>query len=212
VNLTHPKTGSFSKNMSTGNVFFNEHVPGHVGDLVKNHHYPWSFHFKHSHWWTRQSRSELASHYAWGTNGVKKWMQDGRRLYVVSYMVSNGSCCMVTWTIFKNHFLEVGLTQNWETMAPRMALRTSTTVDLLCFITCEDLHEQKFIEIAFGPGAGHIRLHTFFWALTIYCSWLLACVWSGPISVGRTNFLVKANLMRVQDPKTFSKSDQHNAY
>ena len=25
-----------------------------------------------------------------------------------SYMASNGSCFMVTWTIFKNHLLEVG--------------------------------------------------------------------------------------------------------
>ena len=40
---------------------------------------------------------------------------------------------MVTWTIFKNHLLEVGLTQNQETMA----LRTLTIVDLLCFIMCE---------------------------------------------------------------------------
>ena len=32
--------------------------------------------------------------------------------YMDSYMASNGSCFMVTWTIFKNHLLEVGLTQN----------------------------------------------------------------------------------------------------
>ena len=55
----------------------------------------------------------------------------------------------VSWslgTIFKNHFLEVGLTQNRETMA----LRTLTTVDLSYFIMCEDPHEEKFIEMAFG--------------------------------------------------------------
>jgi hypothetical protein len=57
-----------------------------------------------------------------------------------------GSCFMVTWTIFKNHFLEVGLTQNRETMA----LQTFTTVELYNFIMCEDPHEYKFIEIAFG--------------------------------------------------------------
>ena len=44
---------------------------------------------------------------------------------------------MVARTIFKNHLLEVGLTQNQETMA----LRTLTTVDLFYFIMCEDLHE-----------------------------------------------------------------------
>src|SRR6202048_3615151 len=32
------------------------------------------------------------------------------------YVASNGSRPMVTWTIIKNHLLEVGLTQNRETM------------------------------------------------------------------------------------------------
>ena len=66
------------------------------------------------------------------------WMQqDGCKVYMDSYMASNGSCFMVTWTIFKNHLLEVGLTQNRETMA----LQTLTTVDLFYFIMCEDPHE-----------------------------------------------------------------------
>ena len=73
-------------------------------------------------------------------------MQDGCKVYMDSYMASNGSCFMVTWIIFKNHLLEVGLIQNWETTA----LRTLTTVGLFYFIMREDLHEQKFIEIAFG--------------------------------------------------------------
>ena len=54
-----------------------------------------------------------------------------------SYMASNGSCLMVIWTIVKNHLLEVGLTQNRETMA----LRTLTTVDLFYFTMCEDMCE-----------------------------------------------------------------------
>ena len=73
-------------------------------------------------------------------------MQDGCKVYMDSYMVSNGSHFMVTWTIFKNHLLEAGLTQNWETMALQML----TTIDLFYFIMCKDPHEQKFIEIAFG--------------------------------------------------------------
>ena len=36
-------------------------------------------------------------------------MQDGYKVYMGSYMASNGSCFTVTWTIFKNHLLEVGL-------------------------------------------------------------------------------------------------------
>ena len=44
---------------------------------------------------------------------------------------------MVTWTIFKNHLLEVGLAQNRETMTLRML----TIIDLFYFNMCKDLHE-----------------------------------------------------------------------
>jgi hypothetical protein len=80
---------------------------------------------------------------------------DGK-VYVDSYIASNGLCFMIMWTISKNDFMEVGLTQNWETMA----LRTLTTVDLFYFIICEDMREYKSIEIAFGWGPGYIWLHT----------------------------------------------------
>ena len=43
------------------------------------------------------------------------WMQDGCKIYMDSYMASNGSCFMGFKTL--NHLMEVGLTQNWETMA-----------------------------------------------------------------------------------------------
>ena len=65
------------------------------------------------------------------------WMQDGCKVYMDSYMAPNGSCYMVTWIIFKNHFLEVGLTRNWETMA----LWTLTTIGLFYFIMREDMDE-----------------------------------------------------------------------
>ena len=62
-------------------------------------------------------------------------------------MASIGSCFMVTRIIFKSHMWKVvGLTQNWETIA----LRMHTTVDSFYFIKCEDAHEEKIIEIAFG--------------------------------------------------------------
>jgi hypothetical protein len=73
-------------------------------------------------------------------------MQDECKVYMDSYMASNGSCLMVIWIIFKNHLLEIGQTQNRETVV----LRTLTTIDLLCLIMCEDPHEWKFIEIALG--------------------------------------------------------------
>ena len=69
-------------------------------------------------------------------------MQDGCKIYMDSYMTSNGSCFMVTWTILKSRLLEVGLPQNHETMA----LQTLTTVGLFYFIMCEDPHEHKFID------------------------------------------------------------------
>ena len=66
-----------------------------------------------------------------------RWMQDACKVYMDSDMASNGSCFMVSWTLFKNHLLEVGLTQNQETMVFRM----HTAIDLFYFIMCEDPHE-----------------------------------------------------------------------
>ena len=58
------------------------------------------------------------------------WMQEvGCKVYMDSYMASNGSCFTVTWTISKNHLLEASLTQNRETMALQML----TTADLFFF-------------------------------------------------------------------------------
>jgi hypothetical protein len=48
------------------------------------------------------------------------WMQGGCKVYIDSYMASNGLCFMVIWTSFKNHLLKVGRTQNQETVAFRM--------------------------------------------------------------------------------------------
>ena len=128
------------------------------------------------------------------------WMQDGCKVYMDSYMASNGSCFMVTWTIFKHHLLEVSLTQNQETMVTPNA------------------HNHWFILFYHVWGPAYIKIHqnniclrsqshltshytwgsvttlhdyggvlgrhldTFFWALTISWSWLLDCVWSGPNS------------------------------
>jgi hypothetical protein len=74
-------------------------------------------------------------------------MQDGCKVCMVSYMASNGLCLMVTWTIFKNHLLEVGLTQNRASMT----FRTLITVDLFfSFFMCENPYESEFIEMASG--------------------------------------------------------------
>ena len=70
-------------------------------------------------------------------------MHNGCKVYMDSYMASNGSCFMVTWTVFINHLSEVGLTQNWTTMALQML----TTIDLSCVRTHMNRHS---FEIAFG--------------------------------------------------------------
>jgi hypothetical protein len=122
------------------------------------------------------------------------WMQDGCKVYVDSYMTSNGSCVMLTWTLFKNHPLEVvGLTQNQVTM-----------VEPLIY-SIYHVWEPTWIEIHWNSIWSKVRSHmashytwgsvttllhdfggvlrwpldTFFWALTILTSQLLARVWSG---------------------------------
>ena len=63
-----------------------------------------------------------------------------------SHMASNGSCFMVTWTIFKTHLLEVGLTQNQKTMA----LRTLTLVEFIGSVyRTETMHQLLRIKSKF---------------------------------------------------------------
>ena len=70
---------------------------GHFTHKIES---PRPFHFKHSHWSRRWSWSKFASHYARGTNGVCERKMDVK-LYLDSYMASNGSCFMVTWDNFR---------------------------------------------------------------------------------------------------------------
>jgi hypothetical protein len=127
------------------------------------------------------------------------WMQDGCEVYTNPYMASNGSCFMITWIIFKNRLLEVGQTQNRETMA----LQTLTTVDLFYLyhvwgpawigthwvsIWLRAQSHMTFSHYIWGfvttlhdfGGVLGWPLDTFLWALNISWSWRLARVWSGP--------------------------------
>ena len=122
-------------------------------------------------------------------------MQDGCRVY----MATRGLCFMVSWTIFKNHLLKAGLTQNMETMA----FQTLTTIDFILFSQVWGHTWREFYWLAFGwwpityAFALHLRVRnhttwwfrrcvlgrpsdTFFRALTISWSWLLTHVWSDP--------------------------------
>jgi hypothetical protein len=104
------------------------HFLNNKGHFTHKTESPWPLHFKHYHWWKWRSRSKFPSHYAWGTNWVSECEMDVKSTWIMF---------RVTWIISKNHLLEVGLTQNQETMALRML----TTVDLFYFIMCEDPHE-----------------------------------------------------------------------
>jgi hypothetical protein len=73
---------------------------------------------------------------ALGTNKVCECKMDVKYTWIPTWHQMN-HVFMVTWTNFKNHLLEVGLTQNRETMA----LRTLTIVDLFNLIMCEDPHD-----------------------------------------------------------------------
>ena len=157
----------------------------HTRLRARDHYYT----SKHSPWWKRWSLSKIASHYyAWGTTGLCECKMDVK-IYVESYVA-------IEWIMFrghldcfqKNHLLEVGQKQNQEIMA----LWTLTTVDLFCFIMCENLYEIHWNSIwlrSRSHMASHYMilemclgrpLYTFLWALTISWSRLLAHVWSGP--------------------------------
>ena len=85
------------------------------------------------------------------------WMQDDCKVYVHSYMALIGLCFTVAWTVFKNRLLEVGPTQNRETMT----LRTLTTVVLFCIFY--HVWRPAWIKIhwnSIGWGPDHICLHT----------------------------------------------------
>jgi hypothetical protein len=123
---------------------------------------------------------------------------DVKSTWLYSYMASYGSCFMVTWIISKNCLLEVGLTPKRETKA----LWTLTSIGLLYFYHVWGLAwiESHWIS-NWLSARSHMTSHctwgfvttlhdfegvlrqyldTFFWALTISLSNLLAHVWSSP--------------------------------
>ena len=85
-----------------------------------------------------------------------KWMEDECKVYMKSYMASNGSRFMVSWTIFKNHLLEVRLTQkpgDHGTLNPH-------TINLWYFVMCEDPTWIEIHRSSIWLRPGHTWLHT----------------------------------------------------
>ena len=67
-------------------------------------------------------------------------MQDGCKVYMDSYVASNGSCFTVTWTIFQKPPL--GGRPHIKPLGDHGTLNAHN-VDLLCFIMCEDIISPK---------------------------------------------------------------------
>jgi hypothetical protein len=140
--------------------------------------------------------SPRAPHYAWGTNGVSECKTGVESTWVLtSHQMDH---FVVTWIIFKNHLLKIGLTQNRETMA----LWTLITVDFILFYHAWgpawiEIHRNSILLRAQSHMTSHYTrgsvttlhdfggvlgrpLNPFVWALLISWSRLSACVWSGP--------------------------------
>ena len=134
------------------------------------------------------------------------WMQDGCEVYMKSYMASNGSCFIVTRTVYKNHLLEASLTQNRETMA----LWTLTTVDIFYCILCQDPHEYIFFEITFGwnPVTNDFTLHL---RVRDHTTWFWRCLGTvfGHFLLGSHNFMVTALGSCVKWPLVSSCSNSY---
>ena len=126
------------------------------------------------------------------------WMEGGCKVYLDSYKAPNRSWFMITWTVFENPPLGGSSNTNRETMALRML----TTVGLSYFYhmwgptrinihwNCIRLRAGSHMTSHYTRGSvttlhdfGGVLgrpLDTFFWALTISWSRLLARVWRGP--------------------------------
>ena len=117
---------------TAGPMKHNSSTEGHFTHEIDS---PWPLHFKNSHWWKRQSQSKFASHYAWGTDGVRECTIDVTSIRIPTWHPMD-HVFTVTWIIFKNHLLKVDLTQNHKTMALRML----TIVHWWYFIMCENPH------------------------------------------------------------------------
>ena len=85
------------------------------------------------------------------------WMQDGCKVHMNFYIALNGSCFMVTWTLFKTHLLGVGFNTKLGDHGTRRSHNHWYYYILACVRTP---YEQKFFEIAYGWGTRHMWLHT----------------------------------------------------
>ena len=109
----------------------------------------------------------------------------GCQVYMDSYMASNGSCFMVTWTNLKNHLLEVGLTWDRETMAQPLIYST-----LSCARICMNRNSLKW-HLVEGPVTYGFTLHL---RIRGHTTWFWRCCGTafGHFLLSSYNFMVTA--------------------
>ena len=157
---------------------------------------PWPLYFKHSHWWKRRSRSKLASHYTWETNGVSECKMDVESTWIPTW--HRMDC--VSWPL-----ILFSKTTSWREANTKPWDNGTLNAHNRWFILFCHVRGPTWIEIHWNNiwlrDRSHMTSHytwgsvttlhdfggvfgwpldTFFWALTISWSRLLARVWSGP--------------------------------
>jgi hypothetical protein len=150
----------------------------------------------------RRSQSKFSSHYAWGRDQPSTWMQDGCKVYMDSYMASNGSCFMVTWIIFKQPPLRGKPNTKPEDHGTLNAHNHwSSLFYHVCGPTWINIHWK-----AFGWGPGHTRLHTTLEGPWPHCMILEVCwddiLWT--LSFGLSQFHGHGSWLLAFGPLTYT--------
>ena len=135
-------------------------------------------------------------------------MHDGCEVYMDSYMASNGSCFTVTWIVFKNHLLEVGLTQ--KTGRPWHSVRSQQLVYFIlsCVRTRMNRYslKQNLVEdLVTYNFTLHLRVRD-------HTTWFWRCLGTtfGHFLMGPHNFMVTTLGSCVKWPQGRSTLNQDN--
>ena len=205
-NPKYPKTSKLEQTITL-------HIEGHFTHATES---PWPVHFKHSHWWERQSWSKFTSHYTWGTNRVCERKMDVQ------------STCIPPWHQMNHVSWSLGLFSK-----PPLGGRPNTkpgnhgtpTAHTRWFILIYHAWRPAWIEIHWNSiqlrTQSHMTSHytwrpvttlhddfrgvlgrpldTFFWALTIPWSRLLVRVWSGPELTRHITYLLGTSTIVMQE-------------
>ena len=122
---------------------------------------------------------------------------DTRWMYDLHGFLHGIKWIMVTWTIFRNYLLEVGLTQNLETMA----LRTLTHWLILFYHVWGSAWIEIHCNSIWLRDRSHMSSH-YIWGFSDHTTWLWRCLETafGHFLLGSHNFMVTALGLCVKRP------------